>query len=597
MPPTLFALATSRLWWLALALVLVALGPAVYAVARRRARVLTALDGFVLAAVGLLVVAHILPAAIGAGGWMAVLAAVLGLAAPLVLEHLAGHHHERAHGLVLWIAVAGLLLHAAVDGVALAGGADRGGDSTLAQAVLLHRLPVGIALWWLIRPGRGAGVAAAVLIAVGVATLTGFFLSEPLTAPLGGSQVAVFQAFVAGSLLHVLVHRWGDGDHQSRWKLAETGGALAGLTLVLVPVLWGAGVGHGHGHEHAHFAGLGAYGRRLVGLILEAAPALVLGYLLAGVIREALPDSSLGWMRRGRAPMQAARGMVFGIPLPVCSCGIVPLYQGLVERGVPTPAAMAFLVATPEIGVESVLLSLSLLGAELTGLRLAAAALVALLAGWVVGRTVKAAASPLAMAMPGKDSSAPSRWTRARAALRYGFVEVVEDTAPWILIGLAIAAALDPATLGPWVSRLPPGLDVLLFGLLGIPIYVCASAATPLAAAFILVGVSPGAALAFLLSGPATNVTTFGVLSNLHGRRTSLVFGGFILVLTVALGLVINLIAGSVTVPIAQLPGPEKAPWWAWVAVGVVGLAFARALLRMGPRAFVSTILSLGRGQ
>jgi hypothetical protein len=256
---------------------------------------------------------------------------------------------------------------------------------------------------------------------------------------------------------------------------------------------------------------------------------------------------------------------------------------------------MAFLVATPEIGVESVLLSFSLLGVELTAVRLVAAALVALLAGWVVGRTVKVTASPFAMAMAGKAPAAPGWGRRLWTALRYGFVDVVEDTAPWILVGVAIAAALDPAYLAPWVSRLPAGLDVLLFALLGIPVYVCASAATPLAAAFILIGVSPGAALAFLLSGPATNVTTFGVLSGLHGRRTSLLFGGFILVLTVGLGLLINLTVGAVTVPIAKLPGPEQAAWWAWAALALVLLAFGRAVLRMGPRAFVGTILAFGR--
>jgi hypothetical protein len=590
-----FALATSRLWWLGLALLLVALGPAVYAVARRRQVVLSTLDGFVLAAVGVLVVVHILPEGIATGGWPAVLAAVLGLAAPLLMEHFAGHAHERAHGMVQWLAVAGLLLHAAVDGVALAGGADRVGSGKLAQAVLLHRLPVGIALWWMFRPTRGVAVATGVLAAVGLATLAGFFLSEPLTTPLEGSQVAVFQAFVAGSLLHVLVHRYSDGQGGAGWRLAETGGALAGLALVLGPALLGAGHGHAHGHGAGAEMALGPYGGRFMALALETAPALFLGYLLAGVIKELLPESSLKWMRKGPPPVQAARGMLFGIPLPICSCGIVPLYQGLVQRGVPATAAMAFLVATPEIGVESVLLSFSLLGVELTAVRLVAAALVALLAGWVVGRTVKVTASPFAMAMAGKAPAAPGWGRRLWTALRYGFVDVVEDTAPWILVGVAIAAALDPAYLAPWVSRLPAGLDVLLFALLGIPVYVCASAATPLAAAFILIGVSPGAALAFLLSGPATNVTTFGVLSGLHGRRTSLLFGGFILVLTVGLGLLINLTVGAVTVPIAKLPGPEQAAWWAWAALALVLLAFGRAVLRMGPRAFVGTILAFGR--
>jgi len=147
----------------------------------------------------------------------------------------------------------------------------------------------------------------------------------------------------------------------------------------------------------------------------------------------------------------------------------------------------------------------------------------------------------------------------------------------------------------PLVSRLPEGLDVPLFALLGIPVYVCASAATPLAAAFILVGVSPGAALAFLVSGPATNITTFGVLANLHGRRTAFIFGGFILAVTMILGWIINLVMGKVNVPIGSLQGPEGAAWYHWASVIIVGLAFLAALLRVGPRAFLGTVLSFGR--
>jgi uncharacterized membrane protein YraQ (UPF0718 family) len=256
---------------------------------------------------------------------------------------------------------------------------------------------------------------------------------------------------------------------------------------------------------------------------------------------------------------------------------------------------MAFLVATPEIGVESILLSWSLLGGELTLVRLAAAMIVALGVGWIVGRFIPRRSSLLAMAMGADAGEAPTRLGRLGRALRYGLVEVVADTAPWLMAGLFIAAALDPATMGQWAARLPRGLDVLIFGLVGIPVYVCASAATPLAAAFILVGISPGAALAFLLSGPATNVTTFGVLSTLHGRRAAVIFGAFVLGLTIGLGLVINWLIPSVTLPLGDLDHPESAGLLQWLSLGGVGLMFAHSLLRMGPRAFVGTVLTIGQ--
>jgi hypothetical protein len=283
--------------------------------------------------------------------------------------------------------------------------------------------------------------------------------------------------------------------------------------------------------------------------------------------------------------------MIFGIPLPICSCGIVPLYQGLVQRGVPGSGAMAFLVATPEIGVESIFLSVVLMGVPFTGVRLGAAALLAFGAGYVVGRRAPSAASPFSMAMGGAPPPPRSWIRRGQRALAYGLGEVVEDTAAWLTAGLLVAAALNPAALGPWLAKLPPGLDVLVFAGLGIPVYVCASAATPLAAALLWVGVSPGAALAFLLSGPATNVTTFGVLSGLHGRATALAFAGFMLAGTTVLGLGINaLLPGLAS---ATPPAPSTGPGSpiAWVSLLALCLAFGRVLLRVGPRGFLATVL------
>ena len=111
-----------------------------------------------------------------------------------------------------------------------------------------------------------------------------------------------------------------------------------------------------------HHAGTLGYAQRFLHLMLETSPALLIGYALAGALKVALPRASLGWVSRGGSLSQAVRGMAFGIPIPICSCGVVPVYQGLVKRGVPAAAGMAFLVATPELGIESLLLSIPLLG-------------------------------------------------------------------------------------------------------------------------------------------------------------------------------------------------------------------------------------------
>src|SRR5204862_656387 len=137
-----------------------------------------------------------------------------------------------------------------------------------------------------------------------------------------------------------------------------------------------------------------------------------------------------------------------------------------------------------------------------TVVRLVAAALVALVVGVTVGRMAgRSRALPAADALVERS---PSLMARVRAGLRFGFGEIVDHTAPWILLGISIASLVDPTLRGEWIAMLPWGADVVLFAFIGMPMYVCASGATPLVAVLIHKGISPGAALAFLLTGPAT---------------------------------------------------------------------------------------------
>ncbi|MCB9879495.1 MAG: permease [Planctomycetes bacterium] len=124
--------------------------------------------------------------------------------------------------------------------------------------------------------------------------------------------------------------------------------------------------------------------------------------------------------------------------------------------------------------------------------------------------------------------------------MQFGFGPAVDNTATWILAGLVLSAMLMPYVDRDWIAGLPPGLDVPVAALLGLPIYVCATGSTPLAAMLLVQGLSPGAVLAFLLTGPATNVTTFGVLARLHGGRTAFVFAVAMWIGAVALGYLAN---------------------------------------------------------
>ncbi len=602
------------------------LGPVLYRFSRTRPWLHALLDGFLITSIGGLVLIELLPPAVGAAGGAALAAAIAGLAAPMLGEKLGGIAEQRAHRLALVLGLVALLAHAGVDGMALSGTGDHhhghaaevvvdtgptevddghaheahaghghahavaapadgalatGGD--LALAVILHRIPVSLAIWMLTVPLFGRRAAIGVLLAVGASTVAGFELGGRLFGVTDSATFAVFSAFVAGSLVHVIFHGAGGapaGLTTRTRRVSELAGALSGAALV---------ASLHFGHQHGPSTG---FGDRLLDLSLESAPALLLGFTLAGVFAVALPRASLSWLGRGSRAAQAARGVVFGIPIPICSCGVVPLYRSLVQRGVPPAAGMAFLVATPELGVESVLLTVPLLGLPMMWARLIAAAVVAMLAGWLVSRMAQA--PPHDPAADALFDEAASAGERVRRGVRYALVDVVDDTASWLLLGLLIAAAIDPASLGGLLDAIPAGLDVALFALIGMPIYVCASGATPMAAALLLVGASPGAALAFLLAGPATNVTTFGLLSQLHSRRVAFAFAVSVVGGAIVAGYVTNLILGVDYAATAGLHAEHEHGWIAWSSLAIVCAVFAGAIIRQGPRAFVATVLPVG---
>ncbi len=564
-------------------------GPLAYRFARR-GTTLTILDGFVFVAISGLVILSVLPEAIVHGGWMAIVLIVAGFVGPTVAEHLFHRAAKGTHVAALILGLVGLCLHALIDGAALGGGLALQAGGQLPAAVVLHRLPVGLASWWLLRPHFGTAVASLALAAVAGATAAGYAVGP---ADLTVGSVAWFQAFVGGSLLHVVffrphldAHTHGKTATTTASRRSEGVGALIALALLAVILLGDAGTAD---------ADLGAQViRTLAELSLESAPALLLAFFAAGVISVFMPSSSIEWMARGGAGMQAVRGVAFGLPLPICSCGVVPLYRSLIGKGVPPAAAIAFLVATPELGLDAIFLSFPLLGPQMTAIRVVGATLVALFVGRLIGGMISSRQSeaPVTDTHPAPVDG-PLR-VRVNKAFRVGLGDVVDDTAPWILAGLGVAALAAPFLNGAPLSAIPVGVDVLIFALLGVPTYVCASAATPLVAVLLLGGLSPGAALAFLITGPATNVTTFGVLTQLHGKRAAVMFCLAIIGTSVGLGYAVNAFFGNIPIVALDMLTVEGAS--AYKIASLIGLVllFSASLLRRGPRGFVGELTFSG---
>ncbi len=177
------------------------LGPVIYAAAGEHRISRRLLDALIVLSIGFIIVAHIIPEALQQGGNLAIIVIVLGIAFPMLLERLFKKATDAAHLVIVALAAFGLLTHALVDGVALL---PESGEN-LAYAIILHRLPVGMALWWAVRPNFGTTMAILVFALVILATAAGYLVGETIIEVADMRTIAMFQAFVSGSLIHVVI--------------------------------------------------------------------------------------------------------------------------------------------------------------------------------------------------------------------------------------------------------------------------------------------------------------------------------------------------------------------------------------------------------
>jgi uncharacterized membrane protein YraQ (UPF0718 family) len=571
-------------------------GPALAGLARRLRTTTIALDAFVLVVLGGLVVLHILPHALhDAGLWALLVAAItfflVGKAESGLHDHAHGEGGRIGARLMLGLTMLGLFVHQIVDGVAVSAADDPLATTNpehrelWALAVILHSLPKSIALWWIVAPLFGLRAAIGTVALSVVGTLVGYFLGSELLAFASPFSIAIFEAVLCGALAHVVMHAdlpaAPAGIEPRAVRLASLVGLVLGVGVIAL-------VEGGHSHSHEHADG-GDFLHVFFELAATSAPALVLAYLGIGLLAAFVPKGIPLLGRGGPSWLAALRGIAVGLPLPVCSCGVVPMYRDLVQRGARTPAAIAFLVATPELEIAALLLTWQMLGPSFAIARIAAAVGLALIAAVVTSRVAKPV-EPLPFAGLEEDRPIGGLFPKLRAGMRNGFGESVDETAPWILVGLGLAALLTPL-LDPGALRALPSLAAVpLAALIGMPVYVCASGSTPLAAVLVAHGLSPGAAIAFLLTGPATNVTTFGVLARLHGGATARTFAVTMFGGATAAGLAVDaILSGSFAAPAAghvhhALSTLEL------LAVGVLGLVILASILRQGVRRFLGQL-------
>jgi len=715
------------------------LGPITYRLLQRQPGWLDLLDAFIFVSISGLVLLHILPELLHEGGLFVLVLTALGLLAPSVVEKYFHQAANKAHNTTLFLGVLGLVLHASIDGTVLLADQSNHTEWLLALGVLLHRFPVGLTIWWLLRPQYGVLLPLVVLVSMSLATVLGASYSELSLSHLNGELMAWFQAFVMGSIMHVVLHRpylhnhqhSAQNDSDKENKYAAGIGSFLGLVVLAFVLLphWLGYIEHNHqhgaaaqsihevhhdehdhanevhehdehdhanemhehdehdhanevhehdehdhanemhehdehdhaneahehdehdhanemhehdehdhaneahehdehdhsneahehdehdhaneAHEHdehdhanemhehdgpdhaneAHDAEAEQHNTALTlknfaKLALYSAPMLLLAYLLSGLMHYFKPDINvLPQAQRGSYFKDAVKGVVYGLPLPVCSPAASKMHQQLLGLGANQTFATAFLIATPIIGFDSLLISLPLLGEQLTLLRFAFAIVFAIFVAWLLGRHFNKPMAKVAV----QTCAGAKPTSRFISAIKQGYQHQLDHTAPWVILGWALAATLSATPAWAFFEQ-ALWLQILVMVAIAFPFALCATGMTPVIAIMLIAGLSPGAAIACLLIGPSISLDLLKKLQHQQGYFAAFAFAMLMLVGAFLIGLALNQYIEAL--PLSWLDElVADFAWWNYVSLSIILILYFASLLRRGARAFIAELL------
>lgn len=335
---------------------------------------------------------------------------------------------------------------------------------------------------------------------------------------------------------------------------------------------------------------------------VEAAPWLIFGLLAAGLLKVWFPAHLLQKWLGGRGIGACFKAAVIGTPFPLCSCSVLPAAIQLRRSGASKGATVSFLVATPENGADSLAISYVLLGPFMTAFRLIAALFSAVAAGvmteWLsskqdhqpeaLGSVARSTCCDDSCCETTPPTSRSDEKRNSLKGLRNAFTGLLDDIAVWLLIGVILAAMIrtiiPPTVMAEWGNGLLPMFMVLL---ISIPMYICATASTPIAASLLLAGVSPGTVLVFLLAGPATNLSSAGIVRKELGLRALFGYLAGVVAVTLLLGLSLDAVLPYTGLNLVANQGDARdlLPEWVSIAAAVVlGLLMFRSLGQAGVR-------------
>ncbi len=289
-------------------------------------------------------------------------------------------------------------------------------------------------------------------------------------------------------------------------------------------------------------------------LSMEMAPYLLLGFLFAGILYVWFPKKKVYKYLGKPNSASVINAALIGIPLPLCSCGVIPTGISFYNSGASKGSSVSFLISTPQTGVDSLMVTYSLLGLPMAIIKPIIALFTGFFGGFLTNKFDRnkrkqgdhvennGGKNQVDTRVDQTDVGNGTVDRSLRGMLRYAFVEFLEDIAKWLVIGLALAALIE--VLVPesfFTSNLGNKyLEMLLILVAAVPLYVCATGSVPIAAILMLKGLSPGAAIVFLMAGPATNAATMTVIGNVFGRRTLAIYLVSIIAGAYFFGIIVN---------------------------------------------------------
>lgn len=327
--------------------------------------------------------------------------------------------------------------------------------------------------------------------------------------------------------------------------------------------------------------------QEILHIINEMSPYLLLGFFLAGLMHAFIPGQY--YTRHLAAPnfTSVVKAALFGIPLPLCSCGVIPTAMSLRKEGASKGAVASFLIATPQTGVDSIIATFSLMGLPFAVVRPLAALLTAVFGGAMVNAFSDSAAGHADNRVGEEKSEQKTLYKKMKSALSYAFVEMMEDIGKWLVIGLVVAGLITVFVPDTWFAMFKGNTlaSMLLVLVIAVPMYLCATGSIPIAVALMIKGLTPGAALVLLMAGPACNMASILVVRKVLGTRTLILYLLSIIFGAVAFGWVIDLLQfggtidfmGGIVAQSACCAEPDS--WFSWLCTIVLALLLINALV------------------